>query len=110
MKALNFIYDYLSNRKQRTKINNTYSFWQNILYGVSQGSILGPLLFNIYLCDLFFLMNYEDIANYADDNTPYVSGKNIHGVVSFLEESSRVIFNGLVTISFKKMPANVTCY
>ena len=37
-------------------------------------------------------MNHEDIANYADDNTPYVSGKNIDEVVRFLEESSRVIF------------------
>ena len=37
-------------------------------------------------------MNHEDIANYADDNTPYVSGKNIDEVVKFLEKSSRVIF------------------
>ena len=55
-------------------------------------------------------MNHEDIANYADDNTPYVSGKNIDEVVKFLEKSLRVIFNGLVTISLKQMPANVTCY
>ena len=92
MEALNFIYDYLRNRKQRTKIDNAYSSWQNILYGVPQRSILGPLLFNIDLCDLFFIMNPEDFANYADDNTPYVSGKNIDEVVRFLEESSRVIF------------------
>ena len=53
---------------------------------------MGPLLFNIDLWDLFFIMNHEDIANYADDNTPYVSGKNIDEVVRFLEESSLVIF------------------
>ena len=110
MKALNFIYDYLSNRKQRTKIDNAYSSWQNILYGVPQGSTLGPLLFNRDLCDLFFIMNHEHIANYAEDNTPYVSGKNIGKVVRFLEESLRVSSNGLVTISFKRMPAYVTCY
>ena len=92
MKALNFIYDYLRNRKQRTKIDNAYSYWQNILYGVPQGSILGPLFFNIDLCDLFFIMNHENIANYADGNTPLVSGKNTDEVVRFLEESSRVIF------------------
>ena len=92
MKALNFIYDYLRNRKQRTKIDNTYSSWQNILYGVPQGSILGLLLFNIDLCNLFFIMNDEDIANYADDKTPYVSRRNIDEVVRFLIESSRVIF------------------
>ena len=83
MKALNFIYDYLRKRKQRTKIDNAYSFWQNILYGVPQGSILGPLLFNIDLCDLFFMMNHEDIANYADDNTPCVSGKILTKLLDF---------------------------
>ena len=110
MKALNLIYDYLRNRLQRTEIDNAYSSWQNIFYGVPQGSILGPLIFNIDLCDLFFVINHENIANYADDNTPYVSGKNIDEVVKFLEKSLRVIFNGLVTISLKQMPANVTCY
>ena len=81
MTALNFIYNYLRNQKQRTKIDNEYSSSQNILYGVSQGSVLGPLLFNIDLCDLFSIMNHEDIDNYTDDNTPYVSGKNIGEVV-----------------------------
>ena len=81
IKALNFIYDHLRNRKQRRKIDNAYSSWQSILYGVPQGSLLGPLIFNIDLCDLFLVMNHEDIANYADDNTPYVSGKNIDEVL-----------------------------
>ena len=53
---------------------------------------MGPLLFNIDLCDLFLIMNHVDIANYADDNAPYVSGKNIDEVVRFLEESLCVIF------------------
>ena len=53
---------------------------------------MGPLLFNIDLCDLFLIMNHVDISNYADDNAPYVSGKNIDEVVRFLEESLLVIF------------------
>ena len=69
-------------------MDNAYSSWQNMLCGVHQGSILGPLLFNIDLCDLFFIMNHE----YADDNTPYISGKNIDKVVRFLDVSSRLIF------------------
>ena len=91
-KALHFTYDYLENRKQRTKISEVYSCWQEILYGVPQGSILGPLLFNIDLCDMFFILDNYDIANYADDSTPYVSGRNIEEVIALLEEVSNYIF------------------
>ena len=52
----------------------------------------GPLLFNADLCDPFITMNLYDIANYADDNTPYVSGRSIEEVVTSLEEVSEVIF------------------
>ena len=52
--VLKLIHDYLSNRKQRVKVTNAYSSWKDIFYGVPQGSILGPLLFNIHLCELFY--------------------------------------------------------
>ena len=58
-------------------LGNDYSSWKEILYGVPQGSILGPLLFNIFICDLFLITNDFEIANYADDTTPYVCGKDI---------------------------------
>ena len=44
------------------------------LFGIPQGSILGPLLFNIFLCDLFLIRNYVERASYADDNTPFIGG------------------------------------
>ena len=50
--SLNIIKDYLSNRIQRTKVDEAFSKWLEIAYGVLQGSILGPLLFNIYICDI----------------------------------------------------------
>ena len=90
MKVLSFIY--FRNSKQKTKIDNAYRSWQNILYRVRQGSILGPSLSNIDIYDLFLIMNHEDIASKADDNMPYVSGKYTDEVVRFLEESSCVIF------------------
>ena len=75
LSALKLIQSYLSNRKQRTKINVTYTSWEEILFGVPQGSILGPLLFNIFLYDLFWKMCKNDFVSYADDNTPSVLGE-----------------------------------
>ena len=68
---------YLSKRKHRTKVNNSYSSWSEIKTGVLQGPILVPLLFNIYINDIFFFVDKSDITNYADDNTPYVTECNI---------------------------------
>ena len=85
LSALKLIHDYLSNRKQRTKINSTYSKWHKILFGV-------PLLFNIYLIDLFFVIEDTDIASYADDNTPYIIDDTVEGVIKSLEEVSKKLF------------------
>ena len=53
MNALNWIFDYLAGRKQRAKISSSFSSYLNIFQGLPQGSILGPLSFNLFLCDLF---------------------------------------------------------
>ena len=75
--SLNLIFSYLSSRTQRVKIKTSYSDKSNIEYGVPHGSILGPLLFNIDLIDLFFECDDSEIASYADDTTPYSCADDI---------------------------------
>ena len=86
--SLKIIHSYLSNRKQRVKINGEYSSWNDIILGVPQGSILGPLLFNIYMCDMLFHVGNIDIVVYADDNTPYLMDVNCNSVIENLQFSA----------------------
>ena len=67
--AFKLITDYLQNQKRRTKIRSIYSDWENIISGIPQCSILGPLLFNVFLCDLFLEEKNNYFENYADDTT-----------------------------------------
>ena len=57
--CLQLISDYLSYRKQRTKIGSAYSDWANVIRGILQGSILGPLLFNISLMTFFLSLKSQ---------------------------------------------------
>ena len=61
-----------------------YSSWEEILFGLRQGSILGSLVFNIFLCDLLWIMRETKFASYADDNTHYVLGDSINDVIKSL--------------------------
>ena len=90
--ALILVYHYLSNRKQKVKINEIFSCWKDIEYGVRQGSILGPLLFNINLGDLFYFLEDLDIARYADGTTIYTVKWNKESVINLLEASSLPLF------------------
>ena len=90
--SLRLMHSYLTDRYQRVKINNSYSLWSLIKHGVPQGSILGPILFNIFLCDMFFMVDNIDIASYADDNTPYSVGKSQCDLETKLQKTSVKFF------------------
>ena len=69
--ALEVIRNYLSNRWQRTKINTTFSYWSALLKGVPRGSVLGSILFHIFLDGLSFVLKDTDVCNFADDASPH---------------------------------------
>ena len=93
--SLKLVYSYLTDRLQRVRINSSYSTWSEIIYGVPQGSILGPLLFNIYLSDLFMFCENSNIVNYADDNSPFSCNKDVTSVIEQLDNDTMALLEWL---------------
>ena len=89
--SLKLIYDYLKGRNQRVKINAEFSSWKTILNGVPQGSVLGPLLFNLFLNDIFYFIDENSLHNYADDNTLSVAVADIDEIIYKLESQIKIL-------------------
>ena len=88
--TIRYVYSYLKNRKQCVKINNTYSDLLNIISGVSQGSIVGPVLFNIFFNDFFYVILMASACNHADDNTLNSFGKTLEDLLKKPEHECEV--------------------
>ena len=83
--SLKLMQSYLCNRQQRISINGSFSDWIELMAGVPQGSILGPLLFNIFLNDIFMFISKCNLCNYANGNTLFPTGKDLNRIRRNLE-------------------------
>ena len=91
--SCNLLASYLSNRHQRVKLGDHVSNWMPIIKGVPQGSIMGPLIFNIFLNDIFYFLKKCKIYNYADDNTVSYAHKQVTVLKSVVEEETQTTLN-----------------
>ena len=78
--VVQYMRSYLTNRKQRVRVSSNYSTWENIIAGMPQDLMLGPLLFNIFVNDLFLFVSNSYLSNYADDSILYEFGYNLEEV------------------------------
>ena len=90
--TIRYVYSYLKNRKQCVKINDTYSDLLDIRSGVPQGSIVIPILFNIFFNDSFYVILIVSAHNYADDNTLTSFGKTLEDLIEKLERELTLVF------------------
>ena len=90
--SLRLIQNYLSQRQQRVKVGLSFSEWLEIILGIPQGSIPGPILFNVFINDLLLFIKQKDNCNFADDTTLYACGKELDTISFKLKiETNRAI-------------------
>ena len=82
--ALQYMRSYLTNRQPRVRVNSNFNAWENIIAGIPQVPILGPLLLSIFINDLFLFISNPYLSNYVHDNTLYAIGYNLEQIKNIL--------------------------
>ena len=78
---------------QKVSVNRKFSAWEDIYAGVAQSSILGPLIFNNFINDVFSFLTTCEMCNYADDNTVYTYRINFHQVQEYWKKYFEILEN-----------------
>ena len=100
-KVLRLFLNYLTNCTQIIKIGSRFSDRTNILKGIPRGFILSPLLFNVFINDLFFFSAKCEICNFADDNNLHFCGINLNNISSNLIQNMENVYKWFVYNSMK---------
>ena len=104
--GFNLLLSYLSNRKQQTTVNSSYSGWYEKTRGKPQESILGQLFFNLFINDLFLFVERTKICNFADDKTIYRRDSDLEIVLEDLEHDMKILLNWFKINSINPNPKN----
>ena len=83
--ASKLLHSYLSKQWHRTKVNTSFHSWEELIKGIPQVSVLGPVLFNLYLSDLFYLVDLSKVCNFADDTTLHACDNDLNNLIKRLE-------------------------
>ena len=103
LESLSLMNNYLTHGLQRVKVNGTYSNWQQAKSGVSQGSVLGPLLFNLVFNDFIYVIEDSQVCNFTDDYAIYAFDDGIEAISRLLKGD---VNNALEWFKYNQMRAN----
>ena len=104
--ALSLIFDYLTGKKQRVKINFTFSSYEDLFQGTLHRSILERILFNLFLCDLYLFVDELILRSYAVDNTPSVCSENVSVILEKLGDVRNLFFEWFSSTCYRQMVTN----
>ena len=104
--ALNLIFDYLTGKKQRVKINFTFSSYEDLFQGTPHRSVLERILFNLFLCDLYLFVDQLILRSYAVDNTPSVCSENVSVILEKLGDVRNLFFEWFSSTCYRQMVTN----